>query len=132
MSLLECTENKKLIYYDLREGEVFQRRTATESEAFSLLTCLDATAFVLLTVFTLLETIYLKICVKPLPMNAKRPPQVAVRRSKAPLFNLPIIRNKTGLKAKTVYQTDEHPEKTTDAYTTVFVSPSPPTPAANC
>lgn len=67
MSLLECTENKKLIYYDLREGEVFERRTATKSEAFSLLTCLDATAFVLLTVFTLLETIYLKICVKPLP-----------------------------------------------------------------
>ena len=43
-----------------------ERRRATGSDAFSLLTCLDSTTFVLLSVFTLVETIYFKICAKPL------------------------------------------------------------------
>ena len=63
---------------------------ATRSEVFSLLTCRDATTFLLLSVFTLTETINLKVCAKPLPMNAKRPLPVHVCRSKTPLLKLPI------------------------------------------
>ena len=69
---------------------VFERRTATGNETFSLFTRLGATAFVILSVFTLIETIYLKIRAHPLAKDEKRPPPVAVRRSKTPLLKLPI------------------------------------------
>lgn len=42
--------------------------------------CLDATKCVFLGVFTLTETIFLKLWVKPMPQNAKSP--LEVRRSK--------------------------------------------------
>ena len=66
--------------------DVFERRTcmATGNETFSLFTRLGATTFVILSVFTLLETIYLKTGVHPLPKNEKHPFPVAVRRSKTP------------------------------------------------
>lgn len=56
-------------------------------ERFTPLTCLDVITFV--SVFTVIETIYSKICVKPLPMFAKRPLSVAVRRSETPLLKRP-------------------------------------------
>ena len=43
----------------------------------------------MLSVFTLIETIYLKIRAHPLPKNEKRPLPVAVRRSKTFLLKLP-------------------------------------------
>ena len=42
-------------------SDVSERHTSTGSEPFSLLICLDATKFVLLSVFTLIETICLRI-----------------------------------------------------------------------
>ena len=53
---------------------VFEQRTATGTEAFSLLTCLNATTFILQlqSVLTIIETVYLNICAKPLPINAIR------------------------------------------------------------
>ena len=69
---------------------VFERRTATGNETFPLFTRLGATTFVILSVFTLIETIYLKIRAHPLPKNEKRPLPVAVRRSNTPLLKLPI------------------------------------------
>ena len=69
---------------------VFERRTATGNETFSLFTRLGATTFVKLCVFTLIETIYLKIRAHPLRKNEKRPLPVAVRGSKTPLLKLPI------------------------------------------
>ena len=74
----------------LRKG-VFERRTATRNETFSLFTRLGATTFVILSVFTLIETIYLKVRAHPLPKNEKRPLPVAVRRSKTPLLKLPTL-----------------------------------------
>ena len=68
---------------------VFERPTATGNETFSLFTCLGATIFVILSVFTLMETIYLKIRAHPLLKNEKRPLPVAVCRSKTPLLKLP-------------------------------------------
>ena len=70
-----------LIIGSLSEG-VFERSTATGNETFSLFTRLSATTFIILSVFTLIETIYLKIRAPPLPKNEKRPVPVAVRRSK--------------------------------------------------
>ena len=80
-----------LILGSLSKG-VFERRTATGNETFSLFTRLGATIFVILSVFTLIETIYLKIRAHPLLKNEKRPLPVAVRRSKTPLLKLPILR----------------------------------------
>ena len=68
----------------------FERRTATGKKTFSLFTRLGAKTFVILSVFTLIETIYLKIRAHPLPKNEKRPLPVAVRRSKTPLLKVPI------------------------------------------
>ena len=73
---------------------VFERRTATGNGTFSLFTRPDATTFVILSVFTLTETIYLKIRAHPLPKNEKRPLPVDVRRSKTPLLKLPIKLNR--------------------------------------
>ena len=50
---------------------VFEPRTSTGSEPFSILNCLDATKFVLLRVFTLIETICAKNCLKSRLKNAK-------------------------------------------------------------
>ena len=55
-----------------------------------LLICLEATKCVLRSVFTLMETICLKMWEKPLPKNAKDPLPVDVRHSKTPLLKLPI------------------------------------------
>ena len=72
----------------LLSKDVFERRTATGNETFSLFTRLGDTTFVILSVFSLMETMYLKIRAHPLPKNEKRPLPVAVRRSKAPYYNL--------------------------------------------
>ena len=47
-----------------------------------------ATKFVFLSVFTLKETIYLKMCAKPLPKNAESLLPIDVRRSKTSLLKL--------------------------------------------
>ena len=52
-------------------SDVFEPRTSTGSEPFSILNCLDATKFVLLRVFTLIETICAKNCIKSRLVNAK-------------------------------------------------------------
>ena len=70
---------------------VFERRTATGNETFSLFTRLGASTFEILSVFTLTETIYVKMRANPLPKNEKRPLPVAVGRSKTPLFKSLII-----------------------------------------
>ena len=68
-------------------GETFAY--ATGNKAFSLFTRLGATTFVILSVFTLIETIYLKIRAHPLPKNQKRPLPVAVLAQERPLLKLP-------------------------------------------
>ena len=50
---------------------VFDTRTATGSELFSLLTCLHTTTFISLSVFSLLETLILKIWKRLLSWRAK-------------------------------------------------------------
>ena len=77
-----------LLVGSLSKG-VFERRTATGNETFSVFTRLGATTFVKQCVFTLIETIYLKIRAHPLCKNEKRPLPVAARRSKTPLLKLP-------------------------------------------
>ena len=62
--------------------QVFEPRTATGSVLFSFLTCLDTTTFILLSVFSLVETISLKIWERPLSWRAKCSLPVAVRGSK--------------------------------------------------
>ena len=59
---------------------------ATGTETFSLFTRLGATTFAILSVFTIIETIYLKIRAHAVPKNEKPPLLVAVRRSKTPLL----------------------------------------------
>ena len=63
-------------------SDVFEGRTSTGSELFSLLICLHATKFVLLSVFTLIETICPKICLKSRPRSAESSLPVNARRSK--------------------------------------------------
>ena len=55
------------------------------------LPCLDATKFVLLRVFTLIETIFPKICLKSRLKSAKSLLPVDVRRSKTSLLKLRIV-----------------------------------------
>ena len=80
-----------IILGSLSKG-VFERRTATGNETFSLFTRLGATTFVKLCVFTLIETIDLKIRAHPLCKSEKCPLLFALRRSKTPLFKLPNIK----------------------------------------
>ena len=71
--------------------DVFERSTSTGSVAFSLLICLDANKLVLLSFCSLLKTIYPRVSTKPLPIDAKSPLPVDVRRSKTLLLKLPKI-----------------------------------------
>ena len=66
--------------------ELKQRRSSTASKAF----CLDANKFVLISFLSLTKTIYPRVSTKPLPDDAKSPPQVDVHRSKTLLRKLPI------------------------------------------
>ena len=74
-----------LIFGNLTIRELKQQRAATflrnarqpKVSFFSLLICLDATKFVLLGVFTLIETICYKICLRP--KIAKSPLPVDLR-----------------------------------------------------
>ena len=68
-----------------------------EMSFFSLLICLDAAKFVLLRVFTLIETIYPRICSKSRPRSEKKPLPVDVRRSKSSLLKLPQLSKKEWL-----------------------------------
>ena len=61
------------------------RRTATGSELFSSLVCLHTTIFILLSIFSIGETISLKIRERPLSWRAKCLVPVSVRGSKTSL-----------------------------------------------
>ena len=61
---------------------------ATGSELFSCLTCLDTTRFILLNIFSLLETLSLKILERPLCWHTKFSLTVAVRAQKHSLLKL--------------------------------------------
>ena len=63
---------------------------STGSELSSLLICLDTAKFVLLSVFTLIETIYPRICSKLRLKCAKSLLPVDLRCSKTSLRKLPI------------------------------------------
>ena len=69
---------------------VFETQTATGSELFSLSTCLHTTTFISLSIFSLLETLSLKIWERPLSWRAKYSLPVAVRVSKMCMLKLPI------------------------------------------
>ena len=69
-------------------SDVFDCLTSTGSEPFSLLVCLNATKFVLLSVFTILETIWPKVCSKSRLKSAKSPLLVDARGSKTSLLKL--------------------------------------------
>ena len=83
----------------LRNG-VFERRTSTGSDVFFILKHLDATKFVFLSVFTIIETICPKICVKPPSKNEKRPLPVDVSRSKTSLLKLTSGASETRARVK--------------------------------
>ena len=59
-----------------------------EVSVFSLVICLGATKFVLLSVFTLIETICPKFCLKSRLKSAKGSLPVDVRRSKTSLLKV--------------------------------------------
>ena len=61
------------------------RRTATGSELFSSLTCRHTTIFILFSIFSIGETISLKIRERPLSWRAKCSVPVSVRGSKPSL-----------------------------------------------
>ena len=71
---------------------VLDTRTATGSELFSLLTCLHTNTFISLSIFSILETISLKIWERPLSWRAKYSLPVAVRVLKTRVLKLPIHR----------------------------------------
>ena len=73
---------------------VFETRTATGSELFSLLTCLYTTTVTSPSIFSLLETISIKLLGTPLSWNAKCSLPVGVRVSKTRVVKLP--KNKDG------------------------------------
>ena len=71
---------------------VFQPRTLTGSKPFSILKCLDATKFVLLRLFTLIETICAKNCIKSRLVNAKVYVRLMCVTQKCRSFNSLITR----------------------------------------
>ena len=72
-------------------SDVSERRTSTGSAPFSIFNCLDATKFVLLRVFTLIETICAKKCLKSRlkAQECKSLSPVDVRHSKTSQPKLP-------------------------------------------
>ena len=69
-------------------SDVFDCLTSTGSEPFSRLVCLNATKFVLPSVFTILETIWPKVCSKSRLKSAKSPLLIDARGSKTSLLKL--------------------------------------------
>ena len=85
----ECyVEDKK----ELKQETFSSHGRPSERKLFSYLTCPHTTTYVLLSIFSLVETISLKIWERPLSWHAKSLPSVPVRGSKASLALALLIR----------------------------------------